>query len=230
MLNWLKKESKILAASLCIGVLFAFGVAAYTYVYSVTTQRDIAQNVIRFHVMAHSDCAYEQELKYHVRTEILEGFTFMAEADITATRESLREMLPSLQSHAENAVRNAGFPHGVSAAMTNVFFPTTFYGSMAFPPGNYEAVQIIIGDGAGQNWWCLMFPPLCYVDMTATEEGRAHLSETVGEAGFQLLTHQEDSSPELIVRFRVVEWWQNLRQPDPPPPYNPDNQQHIARR
>ncbi|MCL1863961.1 MAG: stage II sporulation protein R [Defluviitaleaceae bacterium] len=212
MINWLKKESKILAVSLCIGMLFAFCVAAYTYVYSAVTQENIAQNVIRFHVMAHSDCENEQELKYHVRTEILEEFAnkFMAESDIITTRENFREMLPSLQLHAQNAVHNAGFAHEVSAEMTDVFFPTTFYGNMAFPPGNYEAVQIIIGSGEGQNWWCLMFPPLCYVDMTATEEGRARLSETVSEDGFRLLMHQEESSPELVVRFRVIEWWQNF--------------------
>jgi stage II sporulation protein R len=219
MLNWFRSESKILLVSLVIGVLFAVGVASYTFVYSMTVQREIADSVLRFHVMAHSDCEDEQLLKENVRMGILEEFagTLATHTDIYETREMLFAMLPELKKHAEEVVRRAGFEHDVTAEITNVFFPTQLYGNIAFPPGIYEAVQISIGDGKGQNWWCLMFPPLCYVDMTATDEGRRLLAETVSEEGFRLLIHREEESPELIVRFRVVEWWQNIRQPLTPP-------------
>ena len=213
---WLKKESKILMVSFAIGVLFALAVAAYTFAYSMNVQREIADNVIRFHVMAHDNSLEEQNLKYYVKTNILEEFAsaIAAIGDIYETRILFEGLLPYIREHAEKAVRSAGFDHEVVVSMANVFFPTQFYGSIAFPPGVYEAVQIIIGDGNGQNWWCLMFPPLCYVDMTATDEGRQQLYETVSEEGFRLLTHQEAEAPGIVVRFRVVEWWQNVTQPD----------------
>jgi stage II sporulation protein R len=219
MIKRLKKESGILAISLGLGLLLAFGAAAYTYVYSETTQRNIAENVIRFHVMANSDSYDDQKLKESVRTGVLEEFavTFSSLSSVDETRALFVELLPELQAHAENIVRREGFDFEVTAALTNVFFPTQFYGSIAFPPGIYEAVQIVIGSGTGQNWWCLMFPPLCYVDMTATDTGRIQLAETVSEEGFRLLTHYEEPSTELVVRFRIVEWWQNRNQPAPIP-------------
>ncbi|MCL2225196.1 MAG: stage II sporulation protein R [Defluviitaleaceae bacterium] len=211
MVDLLRKERRILLVSLAIGIFFAMGVAASTYVYSAAVQREIAENVIRFHVVAHSDSPEEQELKEYVRTEILANFahSLSANADISTTRSRLEEVLPAMREHAQETVSRVGFGHEVTAEMATVFFPTQFYGNIAFPPGYYEAVQIIIGDGVGQNWWCLMFPPLCYVDMTTTDAGQALLSETISEETFLLLMHQESASPELTVRFRVVEWWQN---------------------
>jgi len=217
MLNRLKTETKILAASLVVGGTLALIVAAYTYVYANNVQRDIADNVIRFHVMAHSNDDIDQALKEHVRTEILAEFAstlFYGEVhDVDAVRAIVADNLPAIQEHAQKTVRQAGFDHDVHAEISTIFFPTRLYGNMVFPPGNYEAVQIIIGDGVGSNWWCLMFPPLCYVDLTSTAAGRRQLAETVSEEGFRLLMHQEETSPELVVRFRVVEWWQNRRNP-----------------
>jgi len=105
-----------------------------------------------------------------------------------------------------------GLDYPVETRLDRAFFPTQFYGELAFPPGIYEALQITIGHGSGQNWWCLMFPPLCFVDMTSTENGRQQLADTVSEGSYQLLTHQdENASTTTEVRFRIVEWWQNRR-------------------
>ncbi|MCL2841634.1 MAG: stage II sporulation protein R [Defluviitaleaceae bacterium] len=215
MLNKLKQECKILGVSLCVGLLFAIGVAGYSYVYSQTVQRDIADNVIRFHVMAHSDDDIDQALKERVRLDVLSEFSGVLadNRSIEETRNILTEYLPSIQAYAEKSVRREGFDHPVSANIAQVFFPTRHYGGMAFPPGEYEAVQIIIGNGAGSNWWCLMFPPLCYMDMTATDSGRQQMEDTLSQEGFRLLTYQESESTGIAVRFRVVEWWQNRRAP-----------------
>jgi len=208
------KEGKILAVAFVVGVLFATGMAAFSYVYSHAVQRDIAENVIRFHVRANSDSPADQYVKDQVRTEVLAEFEeFLASStSIEETRAVLTAKLCSIQAHAEQVVRAAGFDCHVAVQMATVFFPTQFYGDIAFPPGEYEAVKIIIGEGVGSNWWCLMFPPLCYVDMTATDNSRELLASNVTEEGFRLLTHQEESR-SVTVRFRVVEWWQNRNQP-----------------
>jgi len=217
------RECKIIAISLAVGMVLALGTAAYTYVYSHATQRDIADNVIRFHVRANSNDSVDQLLKEQVRISVLAEFEeFFAQSTcIYETRTMLNQKLYDIKTYAEGVVRQAGFDHAVTADMSRLFFPTRFYGNMSFPPGEYEAVQIIIGDGAGSNWWCLMFPPLCYLDMTATEDGRQQLADTVSEEGFRLLTHQEEQRAGLTVRFRIVEWWQNRGQPQEQP--QPDN-------
>jgi len=211
MVNRLKTETRILFTSLAIGIFLALGVAASTYVYSAAVHREISENVIRFHVVAHDDSEEEQELKDFVRMTILNEFkeSLSENMEITQTRARFQKLLPALQEHAEHAVRQAGFEHEVKVRLANVFFPTQYYGNIAFPAGNYEALQIIIGDGNGQNWWCLMFPPLCYVDMTTTDSTQQLLSENISEDSLRLLLHPESGSPDLIVRFRVVEWWQN---------------------
>ena len=219
MLNKTKilQEAKILAVSLAVGLLFALVVG--TYVYSRAAQHDIAGNVIRFHVRAHSNSTADLLLKEQVRTQVLAQFESLLSSStcINETRAVLAGSLCEIQLFAQSVVSTAGFGHPVTAEMSHMFFPTRFYGGMAFPPGEYEAVVILIGEGTGSNWWCLMFPPLCYVDMTATDSGRHQLAETVSEDSFRLLTHQEEQSTSLRVRFRVVEWWQNRSRPAQPP-------------
>jgi len=228
LLNKLKplviREGKILAVSLVMGLLLALIVA--TYVYSRDALRDISDNVIRFHVRASSDSNADLVLKEYVRTQVLAEFESLLSSNtcINETRAVLTERLDDITTFAQSVVSTAGFDHQVTAQMSHMFFPTQFYGSIAFPPGEYEAVKIIIGEGTGSNWWCLMFPPLCYVDMTATDSGRRQLKDTVSNESFRLLTHQEEQNTNLMVRFRVVEWWQNRgRQTETPP-------RHVAGR
>ena len=212
------REGKIWAAALAVGLLFTIGLGAYTYVYSHGVQRDIANSVLRFHVQAHSNSAADQALKDYVRDRVLAAFEPVLHGgnNIEATREALQKNLADIEAYAAQVVYRAGYAYPVTVGMTQVFFPTQFYGNLAFPPGKYEAVQVVIGDGAGSNWWCLMFPPLCYVDMTATDSGRRQLEETVPAEGLRLLMHQEEPSRGLTVRFRVVEWWQNRGRPAAP--------------
>jgi len=213
--NFLKKESKLLCISAAVGIIFAITTAAYTYVYSSTTQADIADNVIRFHVQANSDSVADQYVKEHIRVAVLNAFEdyLSGSNDIDETRATLTANLPQMEQIATEILHEQGFSYAATANLTITFFPTRFYGNMSFPPGMYEAVQIKLGEGTGSNWWCLMFPPLCYVDMTGTDEGQALLEETISEEGFRLLMHQEENSQTLQVRFRVVEWWQNRHEP-----------------
>ncbi|MCL2049307.1 MAG: stage II sporulation protein R, partial [Defluviitaleaceae bacterium] len=174
------KELRILSMSVFFGLVFAVVVAAYTFIYSATTQRDIAENVIRFHVRANSNTGDDQDLKNLVSAEVLDKFSanFSQYTDIADMRELFAQLLPEMEAYAQEIVRSKGYDYEVAASMESVFFPTQFYGDLAFPPGKYETVQILIGEGEGQNWWCLMFPPLCYVDMTATDAGQQQLAQT----------------------------------------------------
>ncbi|MCL2204097.1 MAG: stage II sporulation protein R [Defluviitaleaceae bacterium] len=220
MYKRIKKEAKIIGLAMAMGLGLAVLVGAYTFLYSEAAQREIADNVLRFHVLAHSNDPVEQELKDAVRAAVLAEFEPMltGSASLAETRDFIAENKNGFAQSAQAVLSQAGAAHGVTAEISHRFFPTVVYGDIVFPPGKYETLTLIIGDGAGRNWWCLMFPPLCYVEMTSTAQTRTMLEEHVPPAGLALLTHQlEPNNPTVQVRFRVVEWWQNRRQSTPPP-------------
>lgn len=224
----IKNEAKLLGVSFAIGATLALVVGAFTFVYSDVAQREIADNVLRFHVIAHSNDAYEQALKEQVRTAVLDELENNLSAGISldTARNYVFNRLHDIERTAQAAVHQAGFDHLVSAEITSRFFPTTIYGDITFPPGAYETLTLSIGDGVGRNWWCLMFPPLCYVEMTGTPQTRGLLEENIPAPGFALLTHRQEDAPTTVaVRFRIVEWWQNRRAPATLPP----NLQHAQR-
>lgn len=215
-----KREAKYVLLSLALGLGAALLVGAYSFIYSDAAQRGIADNVLRFHVNAHSNDAHDQALKEDVRKVILEKLeaTLAASTSLDVTRDYVRTRLPDIEHAAQSVIYQAGFDQQVTAYITSRFFPTTNYGNITFPPGQYETLTISIGDGRGRNWWCLMFPPLCYVEMTASPQTRELLEQNIPEAGFVLLTHRyEYTAPSVQVRFRIVEWWQNRRAPEAQP-------------
>lgn len=211
------KELKIAGMALVVGLALTLGIAARTYVYSETTQGDIARNVIRFHVLANSDSESDQQLKEIVRLGVLEAFKegLNASNNVSETRAYLNAHLEEIRDCAEAIVTECGYDYPVRAAMSWDYFPTKAYGDVVFPPGNYEALRIEIGSGEGRNWWCVMFPPLCYVDLTQEElpeEGKQQLMQHLPEEEYTLLAHTNDDMT-VTIRFKVVEWWQSWKKP-----------------
>lgn len=125
------------------------------------------ENLIRFHVLANSDNPEDQLLKLKVRDKIIEamGDALEASSGIEETRSILQESLFKIEEIAEEEIIANGKDYRVSAALVEDTFPTRRYGGVVFPAGRYEALKVVIGEGEGQNWWCVMFPPLCFVDV-----------------------------------------------------------------
>ena len=126
-------------------------------------QAELADRVIRFHVIANSDSEADQALKLQVRDAVLaETERFYPEgADLETARAALQAHLGELAQVGQQVVDDAGYDYPVTAALEKVWFPTKEYDGFALPAGEYTALRIIIGEGAGQNWWCVAFPPLC---------------------------------------------------------------------
>ena len=126
-------------------------------------QAELADRVIRFHVIANSDSETDQALKLQVRDAVLaETERFYPEgADLETARAALQAHLGELAQVGQQVVDDAGYDYPVTAALEKVWFPTKEYDGFALPAGEYTALRIIIGEGAGQNWWCVAFPPLC---------------------------------------------------------------------
>lgn len=196
-----------IAAALCIGLAVAGAVSAY----ADKTACAIADSVIRLHVIANSNSEQDQRLKLFVRDEVTEHAThlFAEETDISAARLKIENSISRIQKIAEEAVAKQGYDYDVRVSLGKSDFPTKTYGNVTLPAGTYEALKIEIGEGSGQNWWCVMFPPLCFVDAATVqlpEQGMEILKSTLSEGEYKLITEKDSLPVEL--RFKVFEIWQ----------------------
>jgi len=151
-------------------------------------QSSLAQKIIRFHVIADNDTDASQQLKLTVKDETLEYLKTLltGEEDIEETREIIKENLPEIEKFAAEVVKREGYEYNVSAELENCYFPVKEYADLIFPAGNYEALRIKIGKAEGRNWWCVMYPNLCFVDGTY-----AVVNEQVKEQLSHMLTRDE---------------------------------------
>ncbi|ALS24543.1 MULTISPECIES: stage II sporulation protein R [Paenibacillus] len=126
----------------------------------------IPQESIRLRILAHSDAALDQWLKREVRDAIVEQMNgwVTAPQGIQEAREVVREHLPELNELVGETLRKNGFDYSYNVELGVVPFPTKMYGNQVYPAGDYEALRVSIGAAEGQNWWCVLFPPLCFVD------------------------------------------------------------------
>lgn len=131
-------------------------------------QKDISSEIIRFHVIANSDSAADQALKLKVKSAVTQDLypVLSSTKDIEAARNIIEKQLPKIEELAEEVIENNGCHYTVKASLEKGYFPIKVYGDLTLPPGQYEALRIEIGKAQGQNWWCIMFPPLCFVDAT----------------------------------------------------------------
>ena len=162
----------------------------------------VYDGVIRLHVLAHSDDEEEQKLKLSVRDAILSSFgeTINEGTSKEEAEEKLTSLLPEMEALAEKTVKASGYSHDVAVSLCLEYYPTREYEGMRLPAGEYLSLRVVIGEGAGQNWWCMVYPPLC--------TSSAEAGEALSEAGFtpsqvRLLTEDEDT--EYVVRFKIVE-------------------------
>ncbi|MBP2032365.1 stage II sporulation protein R [Clostridium algifaecis] len=140
-------------------------------------QQSIASKIIRFHIIANSDTKSDQALKLKVRDEILKYISPKLEnsKDINQSREVLKQNNKNILDIARKVINEEGYTYGVASTLSKVNFPIKTYGNITLPQGTYEAYRIVIGKGQGQNWWCVMFPPLCFVDVS---KGQASYKQT----------------------------------------------------
>lgn len=175
---------------------------------ALETQENLADKVVRLHVLANSDSSEDQALKLLVRDRVLEEAAGILEGSSNRkeAEDLLRRSLPELESLAAEVIAENGFDYGVSAELTEIRFPTREYDSFTLPAGRYLALRVIIGRGAGQNWWCVVFPPLCTAasaDVPASALAAGLSQEEVG-----LITEADQG---YALRFKAVEWWDELR-------------------
>ena len=198
-INW-----RLVELSLLVGLLAALAWG----MWSLHAQQELADKVVRLHILANSDSEADQTLKLQVRDAVLdraEGI-LRAAPDRAAAEQRLRLALPELERLAEDTVRSAGYDYGVTVELTDTAFPTRAYDGFTLPAGEYLALRLVIGAGEGQNWWCVVFPPLCA--QTTTDVAQTAMAAGLGEEDVGLITEQEG----YVLKFKSVELWNTLRQ------------------
>ena len=197
----------------CIIILL---LALYIFISALSYTRaicsDIQDSVFRLHVIANSDSDEDQNLKYIVRDSVI---NYINEITSNATSkeevmEAAQEHLPQIHSIASKAIFDNDYNYDIKVSIGNFFFPTKQYGDITFPPGYYDALKIEIGEAKGQNWWCVMFPPLCFVDVTSgivPEESKENLKNNLSQEEYDLISN---NSTDIEIKFKIVEVLQNF--------------------
>jgi len=186
---------------IAVVICLASGAAA------LQSQEQLAEKVVRLHVLANSDLEEDQALKLTVRDAVLaEAERLLEDTENRADAEALlRGQLLELERLASETVRNAGYNYPVTVELEETTFPTRTYDGFSLPAGEYLALRVLIGDAAGQNWWCVVFPPLCTV-------AAAEFPETAENAGFsdEEIALMTEEKAEYVVKFKLLELFEKL--------------------
>lgn len=207
----LKMEQKNILWA-CIFALIFLSFCTATRAYSDKIQNGIAEKIVRFHVLANSDTEADQNLKLSVRDAILKelGTELKQYTNKKETIMFLKNNFKRIETIALQEIKQQGYHYDVKVSLEKTDFPLKKYGKLSFPAGVYDALRVEIGKGKGQNWWCVVYPPLCYVDVACsevTEESKTCLQESLTEEEFSVI----DGTEGVNVKFKIVEWWQEKK-------------------
>ena len=196
-------------ALLCTGVIF--GLILFAVQSNLGSDKAYAQNLIRLHVIAHSNAPQDQDLKLLVRDAILqEAEKILGE---TGNKDEayllLAENQARLKSKAQEVVLQQGFEYPVEVRMGQFTFPYREYGAMVLPEGWYDAVRIEIGEAAGDNWWCVLFPPLCLAELEGAQKNLATIDRN-GTSGHRFVFRSKLWEHVAETRYAQAfqKWWQ----------------------
>lgn len=188
------------------GFILLFIYVLHPVIEKKLTTHPYKDEIIRFHVRANSDLAVDQKLKLKVRDEILEQMQDKFQ-DVTSVEESravIQNNLEEIEEISEQVIAQNNKDYDVRANLLMEEFPVRKYGDRIYPQGEYETLLVTIGEGQGQNWWCVMFPPLCFVDVT-----HSYALDTEETEEKQMGEHiVDDTSPKL--KSIVVDFFKNL--------------------
>ncbi len=212
-----QKEKYHWAGAVIVGVIFTSCFSAYLgQSYSQTIQTGIADKVVRFHVLANSDSAEDQALKLKVRDKILA--TYGEELALYETKEETLAELTKLSEEicevAQQEVFENGYEYSVAVSIVQEDFPIKTYEDIAFPSGVYDALRIEIGMYEGENWWCVLYPQMCYVDATwgyGTKESHDRLESTLSDEEYLVVSAMESEEALPKIKFKIVEFFQNMK-------------------
>ena len=216
MVNKIKVRLSILVLSL-IAVMSIMSISISGEVKKISTaSEDYKNKLIRFHVIANSDSDEDQNLKLKVRDAVIDYLQPKLElsSSIEESETIIKSEYKELENISKNIVLENGYKYDISVGIDYSTFPTKQYSNVVLPAGEYKALRIIIGEGKGKNWWCVMFPPLCFVDEQSSiidTETDKKLREILTEEEYELIAQNNKKQVNKVeVKFKIVEILQNI--------------------
>lgn len=205
-----RKELLGLLLILITGLLFIYNTLKRDELYC---QEGIAGEIIRLHVIADSDDEKDQLLKLKVKDTVVEDLRGKLEnaESIEEARSIISENLEELERLSDEVMEENGFTYKAHASLGQTVFPIKQYGDLIFPAGEYEALRIELGRAEGKNWWCVMFPTLCYVDETKqeiTEENKEKFKEILTEEEYRSISAKGKN--ETFYKLKIGEYFHML--------------------
>ena len=189
-----------------------------TVIYSVIPFQavcaEIPNDVFRFHILANSDSEEDQVLKLKVRDKVLEKTKILFDTANSKSdaEEFVKANLETIEKIAQNEVYKNGYNYPVKVEVVNMHFDTRYYEGYTLPSGMYDALRITIGNAKGHNWWCVMYPPLCFKEgeeVRLSKESEKILREKLDKDTYDIITKNDK---EVVVKFKLVEIVQEIKQ------------------
>lgn len=175
----------------------------------------IAPEILRFHVLANSNSKEDQQLKLEVKSLLIDTIQkgLPKGADKEETSTYIEEHRSSLEQTAETYMKQAGYDYQADVQLTSCYFPTKAYGDVVLPCGNYDATQVVIGNGRGRNWWCVLYPQLCFVNASygiVPEESKELLRDVLSAEEYGAIVDERDPR-KRVVRFKIWDLLSEIR-------------------
>ncbi len=201
------KKFNLKSLSLLVFLFIAYlFICAHSYVVAVSGE--LSNSVFRLHILANSDSDEDQSLKLKVRDSLLSYMN-----DICANCSTKREAIEVASNHidefkniAKKTISDNGYDYDVNIKIGNFYFPTKYYGNISLPSSYYDALRVEIGNAEGQNWWCVMFPSLCFIDVSSgivDDDAKENLKENMSEESYNIVSENEDLS--FDIKFKIIE-------------------------
>lgn len=200
---------RLFAVTLLLTIVLALSIS-----YAKSVGSDISNSVLRLHIIANSNSPEDQQLKLKVRDRIIEESSYLFE-NVSSRQEAMDTAILNTEkilSIARDEIKSQGFDHEVSAEIGQFPFPTRMYGEITLPSGRYTALRLKIGNAKGENWWCVMYPPLCFADgvVSVNEGAKNQLKDNLTSEEYNLITSTTSGAIPVEIRFKIVEIFQRL--------------------
>lgn len=216
MINKIKIRLSILILSL-IAIISVMTISISGEVKKISTaSEDYKDKLIRFHVIANSDSDEDQNLKLKVRDAIIDYLQpkLLESESIEESESIIKKEYSELEKISKNIILENGYNYDIQVGIDYSEFPTKQYSNVILPAGEYKALRIIIGEGKGKNWWCVMFPPLCFVDEQKgiiDKDTDDKLREVLTEEEYELISQKTSKQMNRVqIKFKIAEIIQNI--------------------
>lgn len=194
-------------------LLIPLALILLSFSYSNSVQSDLSGNLIRLHIIANSDSQADQQIKLHVRNKIIEavGQDFSHIRDKKAYRAELTKRTAEIKQIADLILAENGVPYKSEVSFEKQYIPRKSYDGLILPEGSYEGLMVRLGDAQGQNWWCVVYPPLCFTESTCGElsdEAKDYLKETLSPESYSLITKE---GIRIEYKFKLLEYMEKAK-------------------